>query len=133
MGLMTTGMASRCTRRSSGLIGSILLQRQYYMRDGAHGELVGRPRHRPHRVFLVPLLSRRILLSAPFCRDPRRLRRRWSKLAQANSAVAERRNAKVEGWIASSAYPRDKFDPFSRHAVQALQVVAFCSSVRCWR
>ncbi len=50
MGLMSDGMAVAMYTTLSGLIGSILLQTQYYMLDEGDGEAV-RARHRPDRGF----------------------------------------------------------------------------------
>jgi len=119
MGLMSDGMAVAMYTTLSGLIGSILLQTQYYMLDGATAKLFGLATDLTE-VFVVSVLEQGESCFAPFCRDRGRASTDDGRAAQDKSAVAERRDAKVEGWTASAIIRATSFDPFQRHAVQGL-------------
>src|SRR5499433_44522 len=70
MGLMSDGMAVAMYTTLSGLIGSILLQTQYYMLDGATAKLFGLATDLTE-VFVVSVLEHEPAASAPAEGEPR--------------------------------------------------------------
>ena len=120
MGLMSDGMAVAMYTTLTGLVGSVLVQTQYYMLDEATAKLFGLATDLTE-VFVVSVLERR---------RRRRTGCEWScagPVPQPRSAARRRRKMESFG-----NYPREKFDPFSVMLFKGCRSSPSCSSSRCW-
>ena len=98
MGLMSDGMAVAMYTTLTGLVGSVLVQTQYYMLDEATAKLFGLATDLTE-VFVVSVLEREPAASAPRTGCDRR---GWSCAGPVRRSRAQRGTAKEAGWRASA-------------------------------